>query len=128
MRLLLDTHALLWWTLNSRELSRRAYKAILGEESQVFVSAASAWEIATKARLGKLVGVEALLASFDAYLETQRFDPLPITVAHGRQAGTLPGAHRDPFDRMLAAQAHAEQLTLVSNDTVFDAFGVARLW
>lgn len=128
MRLLLDTHALLWWSTDDVALSRRAYDAIRDNEAGVYVSAASAWEIATKSRLGKLPGSERLASELATYLDSQGFVALAVTLAHGVRAGALPGPHKDPFDRMLIAQAHAEQLTLVSNETAFDRYGVARLW
>lgn len=94
----------------------------------MFVSAASAWEISTKHRLGKLPGVAAIVATLDATIADQNFIGLPISVLHGQAGGALPGPHRDPFDRMLIAQALVERLTLVSNEEIFDAYGVARLW
>jgi PIN domain nuclease of toxin-antitoxin system len=125
---LLDTHALLWWALDDPQLSRRAYGAIADAATTVHVSAASAWEIATKVRLGKLPGAERVATNLGAYLARQGFQELPVTVVHGQRAGALPGTHKDPFDRMLIAQAQAENLALVSNETVFDRYGVSRLW
>ena len=127
MRLLLDTHALLWWATLDRRLSSKAKKAIARQESEVYVSAASAWEIATKSRLGKLDWpVEA--GSVRDYVIAQGFRPLPISIEHAERAGQLPIEHRDPFDRMLIAQAQAEDLLLVSNETLFDASAVRRHW
>lgn len=128
MRLLLDTHALLWWLDGDRSLSRKARTAIADEDNVIFVSAASAWEITTKARLGKLPGADAVAADVVGSVSSQRFSSLDITMRHAQRAGRLPGAHRDPFDRMLIAQAQIEDLTLVSNDGAFDAYGVSRLW
>ena len=128
MRLLLDTHALLWWLDGDRRLSRKARAAIGDEDNALFVSAASAWEIATKARLGKLPGAVAVAEDVVGSVSAQGFSSLDITVLHAQRAGRLPGAHRDPFDRLLIAQAQLEDLMLVSNDAVFDAYGVARLW
>lgn len=126
-RLLLDTHALLWWVANDRSLSDRAAEAIGDESNAIFVSSASAWEVATKARIGKLKA--GLLASdFGGEARRQGFIALSVTVEHGQRAGNLPGPHRDPFDRMLIAQAQAEALTLVSNEKVFDHYGVSRIW
>lgn len=93
----------------------------------MFVSAASAWEVTTKARLGKLIA-GPLGQDFAGEVRRQGFVPLPITLDHGQRAGSLPGHHRDPFDRMLIAQAQAQNLVLVSNETLFDAYGVQRLW
>ncbi len=128
MRLLLDTHAFLWWLAGDEALSPAARAAIADEANGVFVSAASAWEIATKHRIGKLPGVAAVVADLDGAIADQGFEGLPIGVRHGQAAGVLPGPHRDPFDRMLIAQAMLENLVLVSNEQSFDAYGVARLW
>jgi len=103
-------------------------EAIADEASEVFVSAASSWEIATKYRLGKLPGAATVAMGVTACLAAQGFIELPITVAHGQKAGSLAGTHRDPFDRMLIAQAIMDDLVLVSNETVFDQFGASRLW
>ncbi len=128
MRLLLDTHALLWWLAGDEALSIPARTAIADEGNSVFISAASAWEITTKHRIGKLPGVAAIVADIDSIILDQGFIGLPISVRHGQAAGALPGPHRDPFDRMLMAQAMLEQLVLVSNEQPFDAYGVGRLW
>jgi len=128
MRLLLDTHSLLWWLAGDAALSTTARAAIADSANEVFVSAASAWEIGTKHRIGKLPGVGPLVAAFPAAIADQGFQPLPITLRHGQLAGTLPGPHRDPFDRMLIAQSMLEDLVLVSNETVFEPYGVKRLW
>ena len=128
MRLLLDTHSPLWWLAGDAALSAPARAAIAEGDNEVFVSAASAWEIGTKHRIGKLPGVGPLVAAFGATIADQGFQPLPITLRHGQLAGTLPGPHRDPFDRMLIAQTMLEDFLLVSNETLFDAYGVKRLW
>ncbi len=94
----------------------------------MFVSTVSAWEIATKYRLGKLPEADIVARDVITSIEGQRFVPLPVSVAHGQAAGALPGFHRDPFDRMLIAQAMLEDMTLVSNEQTFDAYGVKRLW
>lgn len=127
LRLLLDTHALLWWVANHPALSGPADQAISAADNEVFVSAASAWEVTTKARLGKLVA-GPLAQDFVTEVRRQGFIPLSISMDHGQRAGNLPGAHRDPFDRMLIAQAQAENLVLVSNEVIFDTYGVQRLW
>ena len=128
MRLLLDTHALLWWCANDQRLSAEARRVIALSANEVLVSAASAWEIATKARIGKLAGVERLLSNFDELMEADRFVRLPITHRHALLAGRFEVEHRDPFDRMLASQAMLENATLISNDPALGAFGVATLW
>src|SRR5579872_2747258 len=128
MRLLLDTHTLLWWLSEDPSLPASARKLIANKNNDVLVSAASAWEIATKVRLGKLpIGVD-LARDFTAHLERERFETLSVSAEQGIRAGLLPGPHRDPFDRMLIAQALAENLTIVSNDVVFDGYGVKRVW
>jgi PIN domain nuclease of toxin-antitoxin system len=127
-RLLLDTHAFLWWLAGDEKLSGRARDAIGEEVDSVFVSAASVWEIATKHRLGKLPGASAIVDHLAAAIEGQGFVELPITVRHAQAAGALPGPHRDPFDRMLIAQALLDDLALVSNERAFEGYGVGRLW
>ena len=98
------------------------------EGNDIFVSAASAWEIATKHRLGRLPNLNILARSMPEYMARQRFDGLAVTVEDGVRAGALPGPHRDPFDRMLIAQALERNLTLVSGEALFDRYGVQRLW
>ena len=102
--------------------------AITAETNSVLVSAASAWEIATKVRLGRLPSGVELAGDFAGFLNRARFGELAVTVEHAVWAGRLLGSHKDPFDRMLIAQALAENVALVSNDRVFDAYGVSRLW
>jgi PIN domain nuclease of toxin-antitoxin system len=127
LRLLLDTHALLWWATRNPDLSPRAKVAIADDENDVFVSAASAWEIATKVRLGKLEW-PAAAGTVNAYVLGQGFRPLPISLAHAESAGQLRFAHRDPFDRMLIVQSQSESMWLVSNEEAFDAMGARRYW
>ena len=128
MRVLLDTHALLWWLDGDRRLSRRGRAAIEQKATEVFVSAATAWELSTKARLGKLPGATDVATDVARCLASQGFKELPITVVQAQRAGSLNMAHRDPFDRMPIAQAQLEDLAIVSNETVFDGFGVTRIW
>jgi PIN domain nuclease of toxin-antitoxin system len=128
MRVLLDTHTLLWWLDGDRRLSRRAKQTIADDANDVLVSAASAWEIATKVRIGKLPGAVDVASDIAGCLARQRFESLDITVRHAQRAGRLTGAHRDPFDRMLIAQAQIEDLPIVTNDDVFDDYDVTRLW
>jgi PIN domain nuclease of toxin-antitoxin system len=128
VRLLVDTHALLWWFSDDSSLSPRARAAMTQRQNTLLVSAASGWEIATKVRLGKLPGAEQLAADFAGFLLRGGFGSLDITVDHAIRAGLLPGPHRDPFDRMLIAQAQAEGLPVITNDTVFEAYGVRRIW
>ena len=128
MALLLDTHAFLWWLAGDRKLPRRVRDAIADPDEEVIVSAVSAWEITTKYRIGKLPGASAIVNDIAGEIASQSFTALPITVVHAQRAGLLVGDHRDPFDRMLIAQARSEDLILVSNEELFDAFGVTRLW
>lgn len=128
MHVLLDTHALLWWLADNSALSQSARRVISETKNVIFVSAASAWEIATKVRLGKLPSAADLAADFSSQLERESMRMLPITVEHAIRAGLLPGVHKDPFDRMLVAQAQAENMPLISNETLFDSYGVRRIW
>jgi PIN domain nuclease of toxin-antitoxin system len=128
MRLLLDTHALIWFLEGSKSLGREASRAIENQSNDVLVSAVSAIEVTNKFRTGKLRQAELLARDFEATILHYGFAPLSITVAHASLAGSLDIPHRDPFDRLLVAQARIEQLALVSNEKAFDAFGVTRLW
>jgi PIN domain nuclease of toxin-antitoxin system len=109
-------------------LSTPARQAIADPRAIVFVSAASAWEIATKVRIGKLPGAIEVAERFSSILSDQSFKPLPIGIEHARRAGLMPGEHRDPFDRMRIAQAQIEALCLITNEECFDSFGIKRLW
>ena len=128
MRLLLDTHALIWWLAGDEALSRPAREAIADEANVVLVSAASAMEIATKVRIGKLPQAVLLARDFAAIIADQGFAELPIGIGHALLAGEMNIAHKDPFDRLLIAQARIERVPIVSNETLFDAFGVERIW
>ena len=128
VRALLDTHALLWWAIDDQRLSKKARTAISDDGNEILVSAASAWEIATKVRKGKLPGAEALSSDLPSYLVAQDFAPLSISVAQARRAGALPGPLLDPFDRMLIAQAQDLGVPIVGLDKAFDGYGIQRLW
>jgi PIN domain nuclease of toxin-antitoxin system len=128
VRVLLDTHTFLWWLDGNPRLPRKLRAVIGAADNQILVSAASVWEITTKARIGKLPGATEVAEDVPACVLAQGFTGLAITVGHAQRAGTLPGPHRDPFDRMLIAQAQAEGLPVASNEEVFDAYGVTRLW
>ncbi len=121
MRLLLDTNALIWWLMDTRRLSKRARDTIL--TGDVWVSAASAWELAIKRAAGKLESP----ADLPGAMRASEFRELPITVEHALAAAGLPQHHRDPFDRMLVAQAQLEDLTLVTADQRLAAYGIATL-
>lgn len=128
MRALLDTHALLWWLAADPALSPTAAKLISDPANTMLVSAASAWEVATKVRIGRLPTAVQLVADFEGWLKREGFEPLAVSVDHGIRAGQLPGPHKDPFDRMLIAQALAENIPLISNETIFDCYAVRRVW
>ena len=127
-QLLLDTHALLWWLAEPDRLSPAAYAASRDPATSVVVSAASGWEIATKVRLGKLPAARELLDDLPGLLAAQGFQLLPITLQQGLHAGGYPMPHRDPFDRLLAAQAEHAKLTLVTVDPALEAFPCRLLW
>ena len=127
-RMLLDTHALIWWLSGDARLSPAAHQAVATDGAEVLVSAASAWELATKVRLGKLSDPHGVADALGEHIASQGFRELAITLEHGRRAGSLPGPHKDPFDRMLIIQAQAEGVAVVSNDGVFDAYGIPRIW
>jgi PIN domain nuclease of toxin-antitoxin system len=128
VRLLLDTHALMWWLLGDVALSATARDAIADPGNESFVSAASAWEITTKYRIGKLPQAAFLAADVAGIAAAHGFTELPISIRHGQIAGSLPGIHKDPFDRILVAQAITEDMAIVSRDAVLGAYGVVCLW
>ena len=128
MRLLLDTHALIWWLAGDEALSGSARKAIADEANSVAVSAASAMEVATKFRIGKLPDAALLAQNFEATIADQGFVELAISIRHALRAGEMNIAHKDPFDRLLIAQAQSEDMVLISNEALFDGFAVKRLW
>ena len=127
MRLLLDTHTLIWWWLEDSKLSRAARAAIIGDD-EIFVSPVSAFEIALKVRAGKL---PTMIEPLDQFENATRGDGMlhtPLTHEHGRLAGLLPGDHRDPFDRLIAAQSIIEDMTVITRDVEFSACGCKTLW
>ena len=123
MTLLLDTHALLWWLDDPSRLTKAAWKAIGEGKNTVYVSAAVAWEIAIKRSLGKLDAP----ADLEAAMSANRFLPLPVTIPHALAVRALPPVHRDPFDRLLIAQAMHEGFKLVSRDPNVPLYGVAHI-
>ena len=129
MKLLLDTHTLLWVLMEPRRLSVRAAELLRDPTNEVLVSAASAWEIATKHRLGRLPHAASILEAYAAHLARLRARDLAVSSAHALRAGGLLADHRDPFDRLLAAQCMLEGVPLVTNDPAFEAFGeLTTLW
>ncbi len=123
LRLLLDTHVLLWWLADDRRLGQRAREAIADSRNEAFASAVSGWEIAIKRGLGKLDAPDDL----EAHLVAQGFKPLPVTFRHTERVSALPRLHDDPFDRMLLAQAHIEGLVLVTKDARIKRYGTPTL-
>ena len=128
MRLLLDTHAFLWWVGDSPRLSRRAKNSIANARNQCLVSVASGWEIAIKISLGKLRIDAALDRFLPEQLAANGFQPLSIDLKHTARVARLPFHHHDPFDRLLVAQAIEEELAVVTADPVFTRYGVKRVW
>jgi PIN domain nuclease of toxin-antitoxin system len=128
MRVLLDTHTLLWWLTDDDRLSSQALTAIADIANEVYVSAASAWEIATKQRIGRLTGIPLALHRLEELVAAEGFVHLPVTLRHGLHAGAYPVDHRDPFDRILAAQGELEGLSLISCDPAFKYFHITTLW
>lgn len=128
MRVLLDTNVLLWAVLDPRQLTGSATSTISSPATEIFVSAASAWEIATKVRIGKLPWAAKFERTFLSSLDEAGFKLLSITPEIALRAGRLPGAHRDIFDRIIAAHALAEDIPVISTDTQLDSFGVRRIW
>ncbi|ETX06532.1 type II toxin-antitoxin system VapC family toxin [Candidatus Entotheonella palauensis] len=128
MRCLLDTHTLLWWFFDDPKLSILARETISAPDNDIFVSAASAWEIATKYRIGKLPEAGDITQQLSAYIRRARFTELSISVEHALLAGNLPGPHRDPFDRMLMSQATILSIPLITTDPVFRDYGVQVIW
>ena len=121
IRLLLDTHALLWWLANDRKLPRDVRETIADPANEVFVSAASVWEISIKRALGRL---ELDTDDLEQAVVGSGFQPLPISFAHAVAVGGLPPVHRDPFDRMIVAQSRVERLRIVTHDRVFERYGL----
>ena len=128
MTLLLDTHTLLWWWSQPDRLSSRVRALLRDPANTILVSAASAWEVATKYRIGKYPDGGRVVSEWEERMEPDGFRELPISVRHALRAGTLPGEHRDPFDRMLAAQSLIEGVPVASTDPSLSALGAERIW
>ncbi|MBJ7900182.1 MAG: PIN domain-containing protein [Cyanobacteria bacterium RI_101] len=116
---LIDTHILLWWLFNDRKPDKISYGILENPQNKIFVSSASTWEIATKYRIGKLPEAEELVLNYYKILQKTQFEELPISAAHALRAGLLPINHRDPFDRMIMAQAELENMPVVTHDPAF---------
>lgn len=125
-KILLDTHALIWWAISDKRLGKKVKRLMEDEQTRVFVSSASAWEIATKVRLGKLTWSGP--GSVESYCRNQGFELLSISFAHAERAGSWPQEHGDPFDRMLAAQGEKERMPLATNDPKIKLFDVETIW
>lgn len=128
MKILLDSHALVWYLRGDKRLSRKARAIADDPESQVFISAVCAWEIAAKVNRGRWPEAAQIADSLQEITMAQAFTALPITIVHARVAGFLSVRHRDPFDRMLAAQSQIESMPLVTADPAFRAFGTSVIW
>lgn len=128
LRLLLDTHTLLWAFLESPRLSAAARDAVSNEDNELLISAVTAMELTTKYRLGKLDQAAPFMRDGAVDLSGLAWTPLPVTFEHACLAGSLDIPHKDPFDRLLVAQARIERVPIVSNESVFDRFGVERVW
>ena len=125
---LLDTCALLWWWSNPASLSKRALALLKDPQNTFLVSAASAWEVATKFRIGRFPKGNRVIDEWEKRLLEDGFQELPIGVRHALKAGTLPGEHRDPFDRMIAAQALLASIPVVTSDPEIAGLGAEILW
>ena len=128
MRLLLDTHTFIWWFAGNERLSASARQAIADGDNDILISAASAWEIATKYRVRRLPDAKGLAKDITGHIADENFEGLAITVEDAARASALQGPLRDPFDRMLIAQALGRNLVLISIETLFDQYGIRRLW
>lgn len=128
MKLLLDTHAFAWWLLEDVQMSETARSHIADPKNRIFVSAASAFEMAIKHRLGKWQSIERFLPEFASTVSSEGFEALNVTIVHAIKAGSLNGSHADPFDRLLAAQAIEEDCRLVSSDAAMRDLGVKVVW
>ncbi len=125
---MLDTHTLLWALLDHPRLSARARAHVADDDNEIIISAVSVLEITLKHRLGKLADATPFLRGNQLALDGIAFTPLSITFDHAGLAGALPILHKDPFDRLLIAQARVEGAALVSNEALFDGYGVTRIW
>ena len=128
MRVLLDTHSFLWWITDDPRLSPRAREIMSDGGNQLFFSAASGWEIAIKARLGRLSLPEPLESFVPVQLAENSIEGLPVALSHALHVASLPDYHRDPFDRMLAAQSQLENLPILTGDPLIGRYSVETIW
>lgn len=128
MKLLLDTHAFLWMSLDDPQLSETARQHLADTENKLYLSPASYWEIAIKISISKYKLAEPLVEFIRREIDANDLNVLPVTVEHAGEVSSLPFHHKDPFDRMLVAQATIESMSLVSRDSIFGRYGVARIW
>ena len=128
MTYLLDTHAVIWWSTAPEKLGKAAHSIIEDNNNTILVSAASAMEVSTKFRLGKLPDAEILAKRFAVEIAFDNFVELSITIAHAELAGSMTIDHKDPFDRILIAQSKIGNIPLISNEQIFDGYGVERIW
>jgi PIN domain nuclease of toxin-antitoxin system len=128
VRYFLDTHVLVWWLYDTPRLSPRATTTIADPGNTILVSAVSAFEIANKHRIGKWEEIAVLAISFDQIVEAQGFVTFSVTSRHASHAGLLPGEHRDPFDRLLAAQSRLENVPMITFDPYIQTLGVDAIW
>jgi PIN domain nuclease of toxin-antitoxin system len=127
LKILIDTHALIWWLREDPRLSKVAADTLTDPNNEILVSAGVGWELAIKVGLGKIEPA-SLIEQLDEAILKETFVELPVALAHGIRAGLLPPHHRDPFDRLLSAQALLLELPILSADRLFDQYGVQRLW
>jgi PIN domain nuclease of toxin-antitoxin system len=127
VKILLDTHVLVWWFDDSSKLSRQASAILANKRNSLLLSAAVAWELAIKANLGKINGLD-IITELSAQVAQEGFTELPINIAQAVRAGLLPKHHRDPFDRLLVAQAQDLNVPILSADKLLDRYDVKRLW
>ncbi len=128
MRLLIDTHVLIWWVQEPKKIRKTIRDDISNDENEVFVSAVSAWEIANKVRIGKLRFAQDILDSFEESIRLLNFEHLPVSAKHAVAGAKIEAPHKDPFDRMLAGQALVEGMKLISADPQFKQLGVETVW
>jgi PIN domain nuclease of toxin-antitoxin system len=127
-RILVDTHVFFWWVVVDQNLPQRTLDLLEDAANDVLLSPVVVWELATKSRIGKWPAGQTVLDKIDQYIKSHDLEPLPITIAHAHLGGAMAAKHRDPFDRLLAAQARLEQVPLVTADPAFREFGIQLIW